>query len=408
LVLRLTNGGREDDHDQRGFGQILTYGELGKTTSSLKEEIIRLGPWHIDVQVTPEISTRVSLEAPEGYYGSSGQMQPGFINPREGWIKLIKRIYPEGLEGRTFLECACNCGAYCFWAKEIGASRCFGFDVREHWIEQARFLARNRTVASTEGVSFEKMDLYELPNRGLEPFDVTLFKGIFYHLPDPITGLKAAADLTKELLILHTAVRINLPDGMLAISGEGSAPLMSGVYDLNWIPTGPRVLTMILNWMGFPQTRVTYWRRSRPQRNPERGERFGRMVIVASRQEGLLEQLESVEKPPVENRQQKLVKSTLRERDRRIVRLERQLGGREQELRHSREKRQKTRQRLRHSREKEQRLIQQRQRLRRRTLRRTLRLKRQLQSMQASRSWRLVEMLRRIRAKISRVGRKSS
>jgi SAM-dependent methyltransferase len=388
--------------------------DTNKSVSRLKEEIIRLGPWHIDVQVTPEVSTRVFLEAPEGYYASPGEMEPGFQNPREGWIKLIKRIYPEGLEGRTFLECACNCGAYCFWAKEIGASRCFGFDVREHWIEQARFLVRNRTVAPTEGVTFEKMDLYELPNRGLEPFDVTLFKGIFYHLPDPITGLKAAADLTKELLILHTAVRIDLPDGMLAISGESSAPLMSGVYDLNWFPTGPRALTKILNWMGFPETRVAYWRRSMPQRNPERGERFGRMVIVASRKEGLLEQFESVEKPPVENRQQKLLKRTLRERDRRIVRLERQLGGRDQELRHSREKRQETRQRLRHSREKrqetrqrlrhsrekKQRLIRQRRRLRSRILR----LRQQLQSMQASRSWRLVEVLHRTKAKISRVG----
>jgi tRNA (mo5U34)-methyltransferase len=387
----------------------LTNAGQDKSISRLKEEIIRLGPWHLDVQVTPELSTRVSLEAPEGYHASLGEKAPDFLSQREWWIKMMKQIYPEGLEGRTFLDCACNCGAYCFWAKEIGASRCFGFDVREHWIEQARFLTRNRTVAPTEGISFETMDLYDLPNRRLEPFDVTLFKGIFYHLPDPITGLKAAADLTKELLILDTTVRMDLPDGMLAISGESSAPLMSGVYDLNWFPTGPKVLTRILNWMGFPETRVNYWILVRPQENPQHGKRFGRMMIVASRKEGLLEQFESVEKPPVQNQQQELLKS-LRERDRRIERLERQLGGRDQKPRQSTEKQQGTRQRLRHSTEK-QRLIQQRQRLiqqRQRLRRRTLRLKQQLQSMQASRSWRLVEVLHRTKAKILRVGGRPS
>jgi hypothetical protein len=29
------------------------------------------------------------------------------------------------------------------------------------------------------------LDLYDLPTLGLEPFDITIFAGIFYHLPDP-------------------------------------------------------------------------------------------------------------------------------------------------------------------------------------------------------------------------------
>jgi tRNA (mo5U34)-methyltransferase len=45
---------------------------------------------------------------------------------------MMNLIYPGGLEGRRFLDCACNCVAYSFWAKELGASETFGFDVREH------------------------------------------------------------------------------------------------------------------------------------------------------------------------------------------------------------------------------------------------------------------------------------
>ena len=265
-----------------------------KSVSDLREEIIRLGPWHIQVQVTPEVDTSAFLEAPPGTYeGAKDARKVQFLDPRKPFENLMRRIYPAGLEGRTFLDCACNCGAYSFWAKEIGASRCFGFDVRDHWVDQARFLQQNRTVGPTDGVRFETMDLYELPKAGLEPFDVTLFKGIFYHLPDPITGLKAAADLTKELLVLDTATRNGLPDGVLAVDTENREQVMSGVYGLNWFPTGPGVLDHVLRWMGFEETWTVFWRGRTAGQPPH----LGRLRLVASRRKGLLEGFESVTEP---------------------------------------------------------------------------------------------------------------
>ena len=261
----------------------------GKSYSELKDEIIRLGPWHHVVQVAPEISTKVYLEAPEGTYPSSGAKDPkkvSLLDDREKWIRFLERIYPEGLAGRTFLECACNCAAYSFWARELGASSCFGFDVREHWIDQARFLAENRTPWPTDGMRFEVLDLYDLAKLGLEPFDVTLFKGIFYHLPDPIRGLKVAADLTEEVLILDTAVRIDLPDGMLAVSSEDTEAVMTGVYGLNWHPTGPGVLERVLRWMGFADIKLVSL-----LPNPRR-KNLGRLRMVASREEGFLPKYE--------------------------------------------------------------------------------------------------------------------
>lgn len=259
-------------------------GRLGDA-SELKEGISHLGPWHLDVQVTPEVSTRAFLEAP-----AEGSDRVSFIDLRPGWIEKVRKIYPEGLQGRSLLECACNCGAYSFWAKELGAGETFGFDVRQHWIDQARFLQENRTVGPADRMNFEVMDLYDLPKRGLEPFDVTMFKGIFYHLPDPITGLKAAADLTKELLILDTAIRTDLPDGMLAVAREGQDPVMTGVYGLNWFPTGPQVLAEILEWMGFADVRLDYWRTRVGTKRPE----LGRLQMFAARERGLLDAFDPV------------------------------------------------------------------------------------------------------------------
>jgi tRNA (mo5U34)-methyltransferase len=252
-----------------------------RSAAELREEIIRLGPWHIDIAVTPEVTTEVSLE------GDTDHAQAGkvsFIAPRDQWMNMMKGIYPDGLEGRSFMECACNCGAYCFWAKELGATECFGFDVREDWIKQARFLLNNRTWPS-DGISFEVLDLYELPTKELDAFDIVMFKGIFYHLPDPVTGLKRAADLSRELLILDTEIRTDLPDGMLASAEEGVEEWMSGVYGLNWFPTGPRVLKRILRWLGFVETSVANLH--------SRSDGFGRVQMLASRREGLLAGLSS-------------------------------------------------------------------------------------------------------------------
>lgn len=245
---------------------------------SLREEIIRLGPWHYDIEVTPEVSTRVFLEAPESLYPSSfGPVS--FLPIRDSFLTTLQRVYPDGLAGRTMLDCACNCGAYLFFAKELGAGMCFGSDVRAHWINQAHFLATHR-IGPKDGLTFQVCDLYDLPKLGLQPFDITFFGGIFYHLPDPITGLKVAADLTKDLLIINTATRNNLPDGMLWVEEESREMLLSGVYGLNWYPTGPSVLVRILKWLGFPATRL-HWHITDTSQSPD----MGRLQLYAARHE---------------------------------------------------------------------------------------------------------------------------
>jgi hypothetical protein len=101
------------------------------------------------------------------------------------------------------------------------------------------------------------------------------FKGLFYHLPDPVSGLRIAADLTKELLILNTAT-LPGPEGALMLADEGYE-LMSGVYGLCWYPTGPVVLERILRWMGFTEVAVNW-------------QMDDRIEMFASKVEGLLPQ----------------------------------------------------------------------------------------------------------------------
>lgn len=246
----------------------------------LKEQIVKLGPWHLEVEVTPGITTRAWLEAggdPDSERGSSHFQSGG-----PAFKQMLGDLYPGGLEGRSVLDCACNCGAYLLWAREEGAGRCFGFDVREHWIRQARFLRDNRPADGEVGL--EVLDLYDLPGLGLEAFDVTLFNGIFYHLPEPVGGMRIAAELTRELLMVDTATRSEREDGALVAGFESREELMSGVHGLMWRPTGPMVMDRIFKFLGFEETHVLRWRK---ETNPG----WGRLTMLAARTPGLLEPL---------------------------------------------------------------------------------------------------------------------
>jgi SAM-dependent methyltransferase len=245
----------------------------------LRRELRELAPWHLKVDVREGVTT-----ADAGKARAGRRLGPvSFVDAGPAYRALITRIFPTGLEGRSVLDCACNCGGYSLWSRELGAGRCFGFDVREHWIRQASFLQRERAEPS-DGCSFATLDLYDLADRVPEDFDIALFRGILYHLPDPVRGLKIVADKTRELIVLNSATRAGVDDGFLAVAEEPTEAVMSGVYGLNWFPTGPEVLQRILRWLGFPATRLSYWHRETQHRGAG-GMKLGRIELLAARDE---------------------------------------------------------------------------------------------------------------------------
>jgi tRNA (mo5U34)-methyltransferase len=259
----------------------------------LATEIKRLGPWHLLIDVRDGVDTNTGDQM-----GPNGR-KISLVDGGPRFRSLMSRIYPEGLDGRTFFDHACNCGGYSFWAKDFGASQTFGYDVRDIWIKQAEFLRQYRQ-ADTSGMSFRKADLYDIPKLGLPKFDITWFSGIFYHLPDPITGLKIAAEHTNELLYLNTAIKTLTDEepgeGRLFIEHEGTEHLMTGVHSLNWYPSGPRVLQNILKWLGFAETKIVQWKKRvvNPARPEHLRSTLGRVGIIAARNKGLISHLADV------------------------------------------------------------------------------------------------------------------
>ena len=244
---------------------------------ALRAEVERLAPWHHDIEIVPGVTTgaRGSTDADRSF--------EEHYSPWQMMNLLIGAVYPAGLQGRSFLDCACNSGGHSLAAARLGAGRIFAFDARQHWIDQAEFLAR---AGNAPNLTTRRCTLSELLPLALEPFDVTLFAGIFYHLPDPVAGLRIAADLTKELLVVNTATRQQRVPG-LVLSQESPTHVLSGVDRLAWLPSGPDVMREILAWCGFEHTRIDAYWASGPKG-------WKRLQMVAARDPGVLRDYDEV------------------------------------------------------------------------------------------------------------------
>ena len=264
-------------HLKNHFESIMTSDVPKQLTKQIKE----LQPWHHDIQLFDDFSTGLVF-SPDRKLAPAENDGVSLISPRKRFLAQLDRIYPDGMGNKSFLDCACNGGGYCFWSRERDIARGVGFDVREHWIRQAKWTQTHRTSYPTDRLEFHVLDLYNLPDMGYEPFDMTYFSGIFYHLPDPITGLKIAADLTSDVLVLNTAMMLdsNNPRG-LTMARESRTKVMSGVHQLSWFPTGKETLRDILLWLDFKDLKVTMF-------NEPKDTRRCRIEIFAARDKGRL------------------------------------------------------------------------------------------------------------------------
>lgn len=252
---------------------------------SLAEQVEKMRPWHHDIEINEEFSTG-EVFSPTKILIPAENEGVSLISPRERFLKRLDSLYPDSLAGKRYLDCACNAGAYCFMARERGAEKVVGFDVRDHWINQAKFVQEQRTLAPTDRIEFHTLDLYDLPTRDFGKFDLTYFSGIFYHLPDPVTGLKIAADLTEDIIVVNTAMRRdeNNPSGM-TMAIESDTQVMSGVHQMSWYPNGPECIHNILSWMGFAEMKLT-------MDITREGYTNQRIELIAAREEGRLANLD--------------------------------------------------------------------------------------------------------------------
>ena len=150
----------------------------------LAKLIKELSPWHMGIQINDELNTGMVIAENGEIVVREDDKNDGIslLQLRNGFLRQIDAVYPDGVSDKTFLDCACNAGGYGFWLRERGLKHGVGFDVREHWIKQALFVQKHRTSGPTDQLDFQVADLYDLPKLNLEPADITMFKLSLIHI----------------------------------------------------------------------------------------------------------------------------------------------------------------------------------------------------------------------------------
>jgi SAM-dependent methyltransferase len=246
-----------------------------------------LSPWHLNIHLIDDIYTSVGNQ---DKYDDFNKQGISLVDPTK-MKELFQNLYSDGLKSKSFLDVGCNSGGYCFLANELGARYAYGFDAREHWINQANFIKEVKEIDDSS-IEFRVHHINDLVNCERK-FDVTLFKGVFYHLPDPIHAMEMLSNITNDIIIVDSACRMDIPEEAMISKFEGTDKLMSGVDGLSWHPGGPKAIHNLGRHFGFNYFFVVSnsRRRAKIMSDTEKETNVGRFCTILSRTNEFLERM---------------------------------------------------------------------------------------------------------------------
>ena len=136
---------------------------------------------------------------------NDGTVTPGLD---ASMAKLEQICLPKDLSGKTVLDIGAWDGFFSFQAERHGAKRVLATDhfcwSGPGWGTKDGFnFVHNALDSKVESLDIDAMDISP-DNVG--KFDVVMFLGVLYHLQDPMAGLRVAASVCKDLLIIETVV----------------------------------------------------------------------------------------------------------------------------------------------------------------------------------------------------------
>jgi tRNA (mo5U34)-methyltransferase len=222
------------------------------TPQEISIALARLQPWFHCIDLGGGLKTK-----------TASVMGEPIEHPEPTW-QIIRQCLPADLSGKSVLDVGCNGGFYSVEAKRRGAKRVLGVDAQRKHIRQALFV---RQVLRLD-IEYRRMDVYELDPRVIGEFDVTLALGLVYHLKHLVLGLEKLYGVTRELLILETAIippdhtpppfvqalgRLEQTLHPLAcVENSGTGP--EAVF--NWFLPSPAALKALLENTGFEDVTV--------------------------------------------------------------------------------------------------------------------------------------------------------
>lgn len=202
------------------------------------------------------------------------ELGPGIVTPGRGGStrrRLEQLHIPDDLSGKSFLDIGAWDGAFSFVAEERGAARIVALnEIPKAGLELA-IRARGSRVEPVTA------DLHELrPDSLGGPFDVVLFSGVLYHLPNPYAGLERVLAQTKPggLMICETATDLNHlrePAASIVVDPRGLDN-----YARNWWRPNWRGAAAMLEQAGFGEVKVMTMPSTKAKARLRSGDLLGR------------------------------------------------------------------------------------------------------------------------------------
>ena len=184
----------------------------------------------------------------------NGVVTPGNKSPKVLRAEADAIFGPLDLRGKSVLDVGAWNGYFSFEAKRRQAQRVLATD-HHCWSPEiqgrAGFdLARRALKLDIESLDIDVPDL--VPGR-VGQFDVVLFLGVFYHLPDPIRALQNIAALTKEVAVVETHLDLRALDRPAMVFYPGTE---LNDDPTNWWGPNRQCIDALLRLVGF--ARVVY------------------------------------------------------------------------------------------------------------------------------------------------------
>jgi tRNA (mo5U34)-methyltransferase len=222
------------------------------TREEILSELERLQPWF----------HRIALG--DGLYTKTESVMGEPVDHPAGPWETIGKCLPEDLSGKSVLDVGCNAGFYAIEAKRRGAARVLGVDGQRQHVRQAVFVRK----ALGLDIEYRRMNVYELTRRNVGEFDITLALGLLYHLKHLVLALENLYEVTRETLIIETAIMPpeRTPESFTHPLGatemclhalacvENPPEAKEQVY--NWFLPGVESLRALLRNTGFDETEV--------------------------------------------------------------------------------------------------------------------------------------------------------
>lgn len=117
-------------------------------------------------------------------------------------LSAVEKHFGDRLSDVRCLDIGCHEGFFSLeMAKKVMNVK--GIDVRTESLEKAELV---RKLKGIENTIFCHGNCYNLDEDFPDPYDLTLFLGVLYHLSDPIRALQKISKVTKELCVIETQV----------------------------------------------------------------------------------------------------------------------------------------------------------------------------------------------------------